>query len=320
MALMFLFVLFFTGLYSQTVGGSWYGKADVMLGAADNNYLTELIIKQKGDEVEGIFGYYFRDGYKSIFVRGNYNKKSREFLINKIPITYFRAATIDGVDCYMDFYGTLMISKVQTTLKGIFTTEAKYRYTCPDLHVTFQRDESEKNQDSLIQHAIARKVWQPRQEDLVVTNAASPAMNASPALTNEARDSIKKAEAPLMQLIEVFSKRQNVLAKEIEVESDSVRISFYDNGDVDQDSISIFLNKVPVVVKQELTAASFNIYLKLDSSRQVNEVSMYAENLGKYPPNTALMVVNDGKNRHEIYLSSSLTQNAAVRLRRKKTK
>jgi hypothetical protein len=30
------------------------------------------------------------------------------------------------------------------------------------------------------------------------------------------------------------------------------------------------------------------------------------------------MVVSDGINRHEIYLSSSLTQNAAIRFKKKK--
>ena len=40
------------------------------------------------------------------------------------------------------------------------------------------------------------------------------------------------------------------------------------------------------------------------------------ENLGLYPPNTALMVLTDGINRYEIYLSSSLVQNATVRLRK----
>jgi hypothetical protein len=296
---------------AQSVTGSWYGKADVTI-ANDNNYLTELIIKQKGDEVEGLFGYYFRDGYKSVFVRGNYNAKTRQFVIKNIPVTYFRSKNIDGVDCFMDFYGTVIISKVRSTLKGIFTTDTKYRYTCPDITVNFILDEGEKNQqDSLIKNAVARKVWQPRGEDLIVTNTAAPAMQQPTDSTAE--------ESPMMKLVEVFSKRKNVLAREVEVTSDSVRISFYDNGDVDQDSISVFLNNRPVVVDQELTAAALNIYIKLDSTLDVNEVSMYAQNLGRYPPNTALMVINDGKTRHEIYLSSSLTQNAVVRLRRKRS-
>jgi hypothetical protein len=47
-------------------------------------------------------------------------------------------------------------------------------------------------------------------------------------------------------------------------------------------------------------------------------VSMLAENLGSIPPNTALMIVTDGKNRYEVFLSSSLTENATVELRRKR--
>ncbi|WP_315816092.1 hypothetical protein [Paraflavitalea speifideaquila] len=52
-------------LGAQTVTGSWFGKADVVDQGNQNNYLTELILKQKGDEVEGIFGYYFKDSYQS---------------------------------------------------------------------------------------------------------------------------------------------------------------------------------------------------------------------------------------------------------------
>jgi len=46
---------------------------------------------------------------------------------------------------------------------------------------------------------------------------------------------------------------------------------------------------------------------------------MYAENLGLYPPNTELMVVTDGDKRYEVYMSSSLSQNATVVLRKKKS-
>jgi hypothetical protein len=319
MRIFFFGILLITAIESnaQSLTGSWYGKADV-INSNDNNYLTELIIKQKGDEVEGIFGYYFRDGYKSVFIRGNYNAKTRKFLLNKIPITYFRSSNIDGVDCYMDFYGTVMISKVKTSLSGTFSTDSKYKYTCPEIAVNFVLDDAEKNQDSLIKYAVARKLWQPRSEDVVITGQAETKNTSTITTTNAAKNNVIPETSPMEKLIEVFNRRQSVLAKEIEVESDSIRISFYDNGDIDQDSISVFLNKKPIIVKQELTAAALNLYLKLDSSRDVNEISMYAENLGLYPPNTALMIVNDGKHRYEIYLSSSFTQNAVVRLRRKK--
>ena len=78
------------------------------------------------------------------------------------------------------------------------------------------------------------------------------------------------------------------------------------------------MNGSPVLTRRELDVRGLNLYLKLDSTKDVNEVVMFAENLGKIPPNTALMVVFDGDERKEVYLSSSLTQNASVRIRRKK--
>jgi hypothetical protein len=45
---------------------------------------------------------------------------------------------------------------------------------------------------------------------------------------------------------------------------------------------------------------------------------MFAENLGLIPPNTALMVITDGKKKYEIRLASNLEKNATIRIRRKK--
>lgn len=291
-------ILFCSSAVAQgTVTGSWYGKAEAMLNGSHDSYLTELIIKQKGNEVEGIFGYYFRDGYKSVFVRGSYDRKTRKMVIKNIPVTYFKSASIDGVDCPMDLHSTLITSKISSTLQGSLITHEKYQYTCPELSFSYTLDNTESNQDSLIRNSVARKLWQPQPEDKVIVST----------------------EIPQMDTAVVFEKRSNIVAQQIEVSSDSLRISFYDNGDVDGDTISVFLNNVPIVTKQALTAEAVNIYIKLDKSVAVNEITMYAENLGKYPPNTALMVVNDGKTRHEVYLSSSLSNNSTVRILNKKT-
>jgi hypothetical protein len=59
--------------------------------------------------------------------------------------------------------------------------------------------------------------------------------------------------------------------------------------------------------------------IKLDTTKEFNQLSMFANNLGAIPPNTALMLVSDGKNRYEVRLSSSLDKTGAVRIKRKKT-
>lgn len=325
-------LIFFLGLIchvasqAQTVTGSWYGRADVVAQGINSNYLTELIIKQKGNEVEGIFGYYFKDSYQSFFIRGTYNKNTRAININNLPILFHKSNTRSGIECPMNFEGLLIVSQARSLLRGTFYSDKKYRYTCPDLRVNFIMDDSETNQDSILNNMVAeKKYWQPQQEDFIVTNAANekPVTLAADVTPDAIVDtySIKPVtvENTLEKaLIEKFNARKTIYNLAIDVESDSVRVSFYDNGDIDGDSISVFLNNQPVLVNQELTARALNIYLKLDKEKDVNELSMFAENLGKYPPNTALMIVTDGKNRYEVYLSSSLTQNAAIKIRRKR--
>jgi len=308
---------------AQTITGSWYGRADVLVPGSSNNYLTEFILKQKGDEVEGIFGYYFKDSYQSFFVRGTYDTKTREVYIDKLPVLFHLSSGANGIECPMHFQGVLMVSQVKSLLRGYFYSEEKYKYTCPELRINLQMDVSETGQDSILKNTVTgKKFWKPQLEDFVVNrpgDSITQVMTQDVTVSNESVPANINPESE-KKLIEKFSKRKNTYSKVLEIESDSIRVSFYDNGDIDGDSISVFLNKKPILTKQELTSRALNLYLSLDSMKEINEISMLAENLGKYPPNTALMVVSDGTNRYEVYLSSSLTQNASVRLKRKKDK
>jgi hypothetical protein len=317
--------------FAQNVSGSWYGQADVEISGIHNNYLTELIIKQKGDEIEGIFGYYFKDVHQSFFIHGNYNAKTKEIRIHNIPIIYFNTnSTVNSIDCNTDFEGTLFISKVRNSINGHFFHDGKYKYTCPDLRVTYTLDKEDKQQDSVLGNIVAlKKVWKPQPDDFIVSATETKKEEIAPATEVKKTDNNEmslttKDVTPVKEnkdekkIAESFVKRKSILAKELLVESDSVKLSFYDNGDIDGDSISVFLNQQLVLIHQGLTAQAINLYVKLDSTKEVNEIDMFAENLGKIPPNTALMEVSDGVNRYEVYMSSSLTQNSTVRLRRKK--
>jgi hypothetical protein len=54
---------------------------------------------------------------------------------------------------------------------------------------------------------------------------------------------------------------------------------------------------------------SFNAFANLPY-----EVVMYADNLGDIPPNTALMMITAGDQKFEVFLSSTETKSAAVRI------
>jgi len=300
--ILLLFLLVTLQVSAQRVAGSWYGKAEIMLEGASHNYLTELILKQKGAVVEGIMGYYFKNQYQSFFVRGKYNAKTRFLHIDNVPIVFFRSNEAKPtVNCTMDFEATMVASRAKSNLRGYFLRNEKYKYTCPDLSLLFTLDTEEKT-DSILKEAVAvQRIWKPLPEEAVMT----------PELITE-----KKIQPPPPELVR-FEERKTYLTNEIVVNSDSLRVTFYDNGDIDGDTISVFYNKVPVLQQQRLSVQGINLYLQLDSTTKVHDISMFAENLGSIPPNTALMIIHDGTTRHEVFLTSTFTLNGTVRIRRK---
>jgi hypothetical protein len=325
---------------SQKVTGYWYGQANVEMAGIQNNYLTELIISQKGNKVKGFFGYYFKDVYQSFVVKGTFDPKTKRVVISDIPIIYYKTnSTENSVDCITSFIGTLRVSKVKSELIGYFYRDKKYTYTCPDLRVNYTLYTEAKVTDSIFKDlSSTRSFWkpQPPAPDVVKGNDAKretemAAVADAPATKtkiteNSGKPVTENKKAPLIavqstvpaDIIKIkndFKKRKQLVSKQIEVSSDSVRLSFYDNGEIDGDSISVFLNGKLIVAHQGLLERAFNVYVQLDSNLDVNEVSMFAENLGKYPPNTALMVISDGDKRYETYLSSDFSGNATIRLK-----
>ena len=62
----------------------------------------------------------------------------------------------------------------------------------------------------------------------------------------------------------------------------------------------------------ELENSKEQLSIALNKDKELNELIMYAENLGSIPPNTALMVIYDGKKRIELNIKSTEKTNGAV--------
>jgi hypothetical protein len=117
--------------------------------------------------------------------------------------------------------------------------------------------------------------------------------------------------------IPVIKQRTSVLSKTItDIVSDSVLIEYYDRDQVDGDTISIYLNGVLVVEKQRVDKSKKTIRLPLQKDKD-NFVTLFAENLGKVPPNTATVrIFADGK-KYELNINSDFVQNGTILLRTK---
>lgn len=101
---------------------------------------------------------------------------------------------------------------------------------------------------------------------------------------------------------------------EIKVDTGTIKLDFYDNAQIDGDSITVLVDKQVVLTHQRLSAKPLTTYVRIDLNNTFHEIEMVAENLGSIPPNTAILIITAGKNRHLLSLSSSETKSARVRI------
>lgn len=114
---------------------------------------------------------------------------------------------------------------------------------------------------------------------------------------------------------DVILKRSNELIKILTVREPKVTVKIYDNGEIDGDSISVYLDKKLVLSGKRLTATPLVINFTMDDDNDIHELTLVAENLGKIPPNTSLMIVESGEQRFEVRITSTEQKNAVVRFK-----
>jgi hypothetical protein len=289
---------------SQSVVGYWYGTANVAGLGSTNNYMLEIIVKQNQSSVQAIMNCYFRNTFRSIKLTGNYNNIKRELSLFDIPMPYFASTDKVQVDCKMDFFATHRVAKAGSNLTGSFVGKGDYKFTCPDIVFDLKLNSDAGNQDSVLlalkNFKETYQLWTPSATDTLVQATVIQRKIENPVINKE------------------FEQRESEVQKEIEVDADSIQVDFYDNGEIDGDSISVFFNDQLLGANLKLSTKSVHLNLKLDTLKDYNTLAMFANNLGSIPPNTALMLISDGKNRWEVRLSSNLNKNGAVRIRRKK--
>jgi hypothetical protein len=115
----------------------------------------------------------------------------------------------------------------------------------------------------------------------------------------------------------LVAERKTTPPQVVNYKSDSLVLALYDNGEVDGDTVSVLLNGEVIIAKEclKVSAIKKTIYVPKDDSLTL---VLYAENLGKYPPNTGLLIVHDGNDSYQIRFSADLQQNAAVIFKRKR--
>lgn len=129
----------------------------------------------------------------------------------------------------------------------------------------------------------------------------------------------KKSVEELTQKVASIAGRKSEFTQVVNFKSDSLLLSLYDNGEIDGDTVSVIMNGDVIMAKQGLKASAIRktIYIKPGQDEDFTLV-LFAENLGKYPPNTGLLVVHDGEDTYHLRFSSDFQKSSGIVFRRNK--
>jgi hypothetical protein len=126
-------------------------------------------------------------------------------------------------------------------------------------------------------------------------------------------------QKPVINTPTILKTRSNDLIRSITVNHPEINVRVYDNGEIDDDTISVYMDKRLILSKARLSDKPLVLNLKIDDDDAEHDLVMVAENLGRIPPNTSLMIVQDGDKRYEVRITSTLQRNAMIRFHYQKT-
>lgn len=338
----FIFFLIITSaLNAQNFNGQWKGGFNEtsygFSGMGDNGIDYVLELQTHGSKVSGYSYTYFYEGsrnggkryYTICKLTGTIDKAKKEIIVTEIERTKFNTPP-DFQNCFQTHklhyvhdsadveilkgtwipapnqagncgYGTTLLSRriIKKLPMGIASTEKKQeKKYVPKKEVTAKRNDvkTKKVPDN---KTPAQKIKPPeKNNDIVKDPIVNPPAVEKPAVIS----------GPVAG----FKSRRKDIIKTIPISQETFKIDFYDNGEIDGDSISVFYNGRLVLSHQRLSDKPVSLKLSLDDLTGDNVVTMYAENLGTIPPNTALMIVTDGDKRYEVRITSDTEKSGSV--------
>ena len=111
--------------------------------------------------------------------------------------------------------------------------------------------------------------------------------------------------------MELLERDNKLLATILQAEKE-VTVYIYDNGIVDNDSISVFVDSRKIFNGVRLSDKALSFPLSFSETLSQHEIVTYAENLGDISPNTGLLVIKAGTKMIEIPIMADFKKNAKI--------
>jgi hypothetical protein len=116
---------------------------------------------------------------------------------------------------------------------------------------------------------------------------------------------------PFKSPLELLERDNKLLATILQAEKE-VTVYIYDNGIVDNDSISVFVDSRKIFNGVRLSEKALSFPLSFSETVSQHEIVTYAENLGDISPNTGLLVIKAGTKMIEIPIMADFKKNAKI--------
>jgi len=337
-SLLFFICSFNTSSSAQMITGVWKGKI--------NKKKAEVKLIQKGDSLVGTCYYYESEtNYRRYSIKGYFDpnthegiwwddqlleEKTGKFSIStpgKIPYLSSADFNCPGSD-KMLLEGDASLKTKRESIQGPVLLEKTNETLFPDewdfIIENYTLGANDPYYIDSVSSIVSTSVTVPvektiQQKENTAENKESVKVNnqvpnVDPIQVIPAQKTEQKQLSVKKTIEEEFKIREKVIATDIPITGDSIELSFYDNAEIDGDSISLFLNNKLIFQHIRLTAAAYTIKLPVSELNETNELVMVAENLGSIPPNTSYMLAIVNNRRYEAMLKSTEETSAVIKL------
>lgn len=260
---------------SQNISGVWEGHTAPSHYVMPLKVVLELSVTNDSIINGLVHAYYTRGRFEHHKLSGRIEKRRGFVYLSEDSLLDYKIGFLQSIDA-----GTYSLKLIKTSsglkLDGEWTSRKK----------------------RLLVNPVVRKwFWKENKNDPKIE---LPADTLVKALVIDSIHKISRRD-DVQMIIEVDKK-----------DKDSIRVDLYDNGQIDNDTVSVYINDRQVISKQMITAKPITFYISLSEDKHFDKIKLIAENLGSIPPNTALMVITTTKKKYDVFLSSNYEKSAAV--------
>ena len=337
-------------LFAQDMTGIWRGY---FITDDGDQYRFEVQMEQKNNVLSGVtYSYRDKQFYGKCTMTGNFSNASGNALIQEIKTIEVKMSLASSA-CIQKCLLTYAKSGKEEFLEGTFTSIIEKTDTlrrikrgddcgggkmvlrkviASDFYVEpflRKRNTPAANPPVVKTNPPVNKSTntKPATKPPVTTQKKNTPANSNTVLVKPKVDTVKKAEVKFPQQdkkdltlkpgnkADMIRSRESNLMQSLIINSEDVTVKLYDNGEIDDDTISVYLDNKLILSNKRLSTVPISLNLKMDEANPDHELVMVAENLGRIPPNTSLMIVTAGDKRYEVRITSTEQKNAMVRFR-----